>query len=667
MCGIAGKVHVDPTRPVEGALLDRMCAALAHRGPDDQGTVRLGPAGLGHRRLSVLDLSSVAHQPMASADQRLWIVFNGEIYNFLGLRAELERAGHRFRSRSDTEVLLRLYETEGLGCLRRLRGMFAFAVWDARAHELVLVRDRLGVKPLFYHVGREGLTFASELKAVLQDPAVARVTAPAALDQYLTYQYVPAPHCVFRDVRKLPPGHWLRYRDGRVEIQRYWQLHYQPKRRAGTAAELRDVEHELRLRLEEAVRLRLVSDVPVGAFLSGGIDSGAVVAMMSRSLDQPVRTFSIAFDDERYDESAIARRVAERFGAQHTEFSVRPDVVDLLPALARHYDEPYADASAIPTYILAELARQQVTVVLNGDGGDECFAGYDRYRANQIAQALGPLAGVLGSAPARALVGALPHGHGTRDTRWRLKRFVEHLRASPVARNLAWLSQFDAGAKVGLYTEAFRREVAGPDAGEIVLAHQRGADAAAFLDRVLAADVATYLPDCLLVKVDMATMAHGLEARSPFLDHTLMEFAARLPAEVKLRRGRSKWILRRALRGILPREVLARPKMGFNPPVDVWLRGPLRDAAHELLAGPRARARGMFSPPAIARMLDQHERGRWNWHTQLWTLMMLELWLREYVDRAPTPASAVPPAGAQVPTPGPWEPATVGPRAARAH
>ncbi len=641
MCGIAGRMEFEPGRKADPELVQRMCDAIAHRGPDDAGVWAEGPVALGHRRLSIIDLSPAGHQPMPNADGSLWIAFNGEIYNFLELRAELEREGHAFRSRTDTEVLLHLYQRDGVECLQKLRGMFAFAIWDVKRQQLFLARDRVGKKPLAYRTDGRGLSFGSEIKAVLQDPDVEREPDPVALHHYLTYQCVPAPMCAFKGIQKLPPGHYLLARGGRVEVKRYWKLSYLPKFEARTARAERELEAELVRRFEEAVALRMISDVPLGAFLSGGVDSSAVVAMMCRKASGPVRTFSIGFDNDAYDELAFARRTAEHFGTQHTEFTVRPSALEVLPKLVWHYDEPYADASAVPTYYVSKLARDHVTVVLNGDGGDESFAGYDRYVANALAQRLSLLTPVLGSAAFRKALDLLPHGATSASSRWRLKRFVQQLGRSPQARNAAWLAQFDPEAKQQLYTAAFRREVGPADAEEALYARYRETDADNFTDATLYADVTGYLPDALLTKVDIASMAVALEARSPFLDHEFMEFAARLPARLKLDGRKTKVILKRALRGIVPDEVLDRRKMGFNAPVDQWLRGELREMSHDLLLSRRSLERGYFQRTFVERMLREHSQGTRNWHTQIWNLMMLESWHRSFVDEAQAQAVAV--------------------------
>jgi len=638
MCGIAGVLSQGGTgAAVDRGLLLRMSRALAHRGPDAAGIYLRGRIGLVHRRLSILDLSPAGHQPMANDDDSLLIVFNGEIYNFRELRSDLERDGCKFRSHTDTEVLLRLYERLGPACLERLRGMFAFAVWDARRQELFLARDRLGVKPLYFAHRPGRFTFASEVRALLQDPGIERRADPAAIHHYLSFQAVPSPLCAFAGVQKLPAAHYMIVRGAEPELHRYWRLRYRPKLAAATRAGVLAIEEELRARFEEAVRYRLVSDVPLGAFLSGGIDSSAVVAVMSRLSSLPVRTFSIGFEEHAYDELPAARAVARRFGTQHVEFRVRTDVLALLPALVRAYGEPFADASAIPTYVLARLARQHVTVALNGDGGDESFAGYDRYVANALAARLGGLARLVGGRVAGRLVRALPHGLGPRDTGWRLKRFLDRLGQTPEERNAGWMMQLDGPEKSRLYSPAFASQVGALDSRELVVARLREAEADDFLDACLSTDVVTYLPDTLLVKADIATMAHALEARSPFLDHVLMEFAARIPPRLKLRGRTTKWIFKQALSDELEPATRRRAKMGFNPPVALWLRGVLREPAYDLLLGERARARGTFEPRALERLLDEHWSGRWNWSTQIWTLMMLELWHREFLDRAPEP------------------------------
>jgi asparagine synthase (glutamine-hydrolysing) len=645
MCGISGKLYFDSARPVEREILERMNAVLAHRGPDDAGIYCDGPIGLAHRRLSIIDLSPAGHQPMSNEDGTIWIVFNGEIYNFQSLRPDLLHRGHRFRSNTDTEVILHLYEEHGTDCLRFLRGMFAFALWDGPRRQLFLARDRLGKKPLSYQQDAQGLRFASEVKAILQDSEVTARPDPVGISHYLTYGYVPGSGSAFLGVRKLPPGHYLTWRDGRTDVVRYWRLRRDQKQ------ERPEEEwcQEILARLEEAVRLRMISDVPLGAFLSGGIDSSAVVALMSRAGAGPVKTFSIGFEEPEYDELKYARQVAERFGTEHHELVVRPDAAAILPKLAWQFDEPFADSSAVPTYYVAQMTRQYVTVALNGDAGDESFGGYDRYVANLLAASFDrwPGAGLLRHA-IRSGLHLLPH-RGTRTSLlYRGRRFLDGLTETPERRYARWFCHFHDDRKAELCTPEFLA-AGGEDALEVLLAAYRESDAPDFGDATLGVDAGLYLPDDLLVKVDIASMAHSLEARSPFLDHEFMEFAATIPFELKVRGRVKKYILKRALAGLLPERILHRPKMGFGVPIDHWLRHELREVAYETLLGSRAASRGYFQMRTVQRMLDEHVQGKAGWHYLLWNLLMLELWHRTYIDgdgelsrRRARPVSATP-------------------------
>jgi len=628
MCGISGKLYVDSTRPVERDVLERMNAALAHRGPDDAGIYCGGPIGLAHRRLSIIDLSPAGHQPMANEDESIWIVFNGEIYNFPTLRSDLAARGHRFRSNTDTEVILHLYEDHGAECLRFLRGMFAFAIWDGPRRQLFLARDRLGKKPLCYQQDAHAFRFASEAKAILQDPDVQTSPDPAGVSQYLTFGYVPSPRSAFQGFRRLPPGHYLTCRDGRVEVMRYWRLRRDQKHERSEE----DWCREIVTRLEEAVRLRMISDVPLGAFLSGGIDSSAVVAMMSRLSSGPVKTFSIGFEEPEYDELAYARAVAQRFGTEHHELVVRPDAVAILPKLAWYYDEPFGDSSAVPTYYVAEMTRRHVTVALNGDAGDESFGGYDRYVAGLLAAGFDRWPG---SAAARRIL--------RRGLRWwrptgrrtslldRGRRFLDGLAEPPERRYARWFCHFYGDRRRELLTPEFQAAVGDGDELAVMLDLYRETDAPDFGDATLGVDAALYLPDDLLVKVDIASMAHALEARSPFLDHELMECAATIPFNLKVRRTVKKYILKRALGDLLPDTILHRPKMGFGVPIDRWLRRELRDLVCDTLLSPRALGRGYFAADVVRRMVVEHIHGRARWHYLLWTLLMLELWHRTHI------------------------------------
>lgn len=605
-----------------------MTTALCHRGPDDEGFLTSGPVGLGMRRLSIIDLAG-GQQPISNEDGSVSVVLNGEIYNFQALRAELTAQGHHFATASDTESLVHGYEEYGDAFVTRLRGMFAFALWDERRQRLVVGRDRFGKKPLVYTELGGTLRFASELAALVEDETVPREVDPVALDAYLTYGYVPTPLTIYRQVFKLPPAHLLIWEHGRSRIHRYWQLEYTPKLQLDEAEA---VERFWEL-FREAVRLRLSADVPLGAFLSGGLDSSAVVAAMSEVSDGPVRTFSIGFGHEDYDELRYARQVAQRYGTDHHELEVRPSALAVLPTLVRNYGEPYADSSAVPTYYVSQLAREHVTVALNGDGGDELFAGYERHWAALVASRLELLPRGLRQAGARALGAVLPGSVERRTLARKLRRFAEAAALSPFERYLRWLSVLQPELKQSLYTDDFRARLGATDAARWLRAAVRGGAGLHPLDQILRVDTLLYLPDDLLAKVDIASMASSLEARSPFLDHELAGFVARLPVELKLRGRRSKYLLRQALATRLPRELLTRPKMGFGVPLGPWFRGELRPLLNNVLLSPAARERGYFKPDVVATLVAEHVTARRDHAPQLWALVMLELWQLAFVDR----------------------------------
>jgi asparagine synthase (glutamine-hydrolysing) len=631
MCGIYGKIRFDGGA-VTAAEVERACDAMRHRGPDDAGVFVDGSVGLGHRRLSIIDLSPLGHQPMASDDGRLRLVFNGEIYNFRELRRELEAEGHAFRSRTDTEVLLRLFQETGPGCVERLRGMFAFAIWDSRDRTLFLARDRVGKKPLFYHRGPRFFAFASELAALVADPQIPREVDPEALHHYLTYQSVPAPFSIYRGVRKLRPAYWLRVGPGGAEERRYWRLPFVPKHPADTPVRRRGLEDELLARLSEAVRVRMVSDVPLGALLSGGVDSSAVVALMAREdPGRPVRTFSVGFEEKEYDELRFACLVAERYATEHTEVVLRPAMLDVLPILVERFGEPFADSSAIPTFHVARAARRAVTVVLCGDGGDENFAGYERHRLHAFLHRFDSLPAWLSAAVFRALR-PLPHGRSPKNPVWIAKRFFQCMALPPAVRNVRFFGNFDNETKSNLYAPDFAARVEGIDSDDIAGGYFREAGAPDLVDAILYSDIHTYLPDTLLPKVDVTSMANSLEVRSPLLDHPLMEFVARLPADLKLRGSTSKYLLKEVLRPLLPGAVLDRPKMGFGVPLERWFRQDLRELVRDTLLSPRALGRGYFRPGAVERLIDDHEQGRWQRHYQIYNLLMLEQWHRRFLD-----------------------------------
>jgi asparagine synthase (glutamine-hydrolysing) len=605
-----------------------MSEAIRHRGPDESGIHLHGRVGLAVRRLAIIDRAG-GQQPITNEDRTVWIVFNGEIYNFEELRARLQSLGHVFTTDSDTEVIVHAYEQYGADCPKLLRGMFAFAIWDARREELFLARDRVGKKPLLYAQADGDFVFGSEFSALLLHPGVSRDVDRAAIHHYLSFMCVPAPLTAYRAIRKLEPGHSLRVtRAGGIEMARYWQPDFSKK------ATMREEEAGERLMelLRDAVRVRLISEVPLGAFLSGGIDSSAVVALMSELGPAPVKTFSVGFEEQDFSELRHARRVAERIGADHHEFIVRPDALEVLPTLVEHYGEPYGDSSAIPTYYVSRETRRHVTVALNGDGGDECFAGYERHAAMRLSERYRKLPGFLREGLIERVVGLLPSSESRRSRVRDLKRFLRAASLPPVERYLRWVSVLDPRTKRELYTDDFLRETAANDPAQWLAPWFAPANGAGLLDAVLLADTMTYLPNDLLVKVDIASMAVSLEARSPFLDHHVIEFAASLPEGLKLRGLTTKYLLRRTLRRLLPAENLTRAKMGFGVPVGDWFRGSLQPFLRETLLSEKAARRGFVKADGVRRLVDEHTSGTRDHGHRLWTLLMLELWFERFVD-----------------------------------
>ena len=626
MCGIVGIVSSNSS-PVDEALLGRMCNAIRHRGPDDDGFYVNGPVGLGMRRLSIIDLKS-GQQPIHNQDRTAWIVFNGEIYNYLELRAKLEKLGHTFYTNSDTEAIVHAYDQYGADCPKHLRGMFAFAIWDERTQELFLARDRVGKKPLLYAQLNNELVFGSEFSALLQHPDVSRDVDSQAIHHYLSFMCVPAPLTAYRSIRKLEPGHSLRWRRGEIKLERYWQPDFSHKL---DIDEVEAGERALEI-LRDAVRVRLMSEVPLGAFLSGGIDSSAVVALMSEASSDPVKTFSIGFEEQDFSELHHARRIAEHVGADHHEFIVRPDAMEVLPLLVEHYGEPYADSSAIPTYYVARETRRHVTVALNGDGGDESFAGYERYAAMQLAERYHRLPAPLRKLAIQPAIGLLPSSETSRSRIRDAKRFIQAASLPKRERYLRWVSVFDPQAKHDLYSEGFLRETANVHASEILDPWFAHANGSGIVDAALLTDIMTYLPNDLLVKVDIATMAVSLEARSPFLDHHVIEFAASLPEKFKLRGLTTKYLLKRVLKKLLPAENLDRRKMGFGVPIGHWFRGEMQAFLRETLLSQKSLGRGLFKPEVVKQLVELHTRGERDYAHQLWTLLMLELWFDRFID-----------------------------------
>ncbi|HEU5425346.1 MAG TPA: asparagine synthase (glutamine-hydrolyzing) [Actinocrinis sp.] len=630
MCGVAGIVSLDTPQP---ARVRRMCDVLAHRGPDGAGFHDGPMACLGMRRLAVVDIAGGA-QPVYSEDRTVVGVFNGELYNYQELRRDLLRKGHRVDGEGDSACLPHLYEEYGDELVHRLRGMFAFAIWDAERGRLLLARDRLGKKPLYWRADGASVEFASELKALVQEPERRPHLDPVALHHYLTYQYVPAPWSIYQGISKLPAGGLLVWDRGRVSERRYWKADFSPRPVASEEEECA----RLRELLLESTRLRLVSDRPVGAFLSGGVDSSAVVAAMSKVGCGQLRTYCVGFEDQRFDERAYAREVASRYGTEHHELVVTPDLLDVLPTLAWHFDEPFADSSAIPSFYVAQLCREQVTVVLNGDGGDECFGGYRRYAV------LAGTSRIRMPQPVHTslerLGTSLLDRAGEPGGLYRAGRALRFLGTCGSKHRYARLmSYFEPHEKARLYTDALRRELAGIESEQLLYDVFDESRADADAGRAMDADMNLYLPGDLLAKVDITTMANSVEARSPFLDHHLVEWAAGLPTRLKTRPGVTKYLLKRAVANWLPRQVLDRPKAGFGVPLAHWLRTCLRPVAWDLLTDETARSRDLFEPEAVAWMLERHDAGE-DHATRIWALIQFELWHRTFLDTPCMPLQA---------------------------
>ena len=626
MCGIVGNVLARADRTPDAAVLKRMNDRITHRGPDDEGVFVQGPAGLAMRRLKIIDLTT-GHQPMTGEDGRVWTVFNGEIYNYRELREAHAARGHVFTTRSDTEVLVHGYEERGVASVGDLDGMFAVAIWDAPARTLLLARDRLGIKPLYYAVLPDQIVFASELKALLEHPAIERTLDLTALSRYLAHEYVPAPHSILRAVRKLPAGHWLTYTDGRVKLEPYWDVHFQ----RGAGIDEAEAVEALRAALDRSVKQHLVSDVPLGVFLSGGIDSSAVAAFAARHFPGRLKTFSIGFEDPSFDETAHARRVARVLDTDHQEEIFDPRAaLDLVARLPELLDEPLGDASLLPTYLLSRFTRRSATVALSGDGGDELFAGYPTYQAHRLAGPLELIPPLLRRRLLRPVVERLPVSLDNLSFDFKLKRFVAGLDFAPVDRHAAWLGSFTPAEQKELFTaDALARMEAPPSyaAFHEMLSH---APSASGLERMLYLDLKGYLGEGVLTKVDRASMACSLEVRVPLLDHRVVELATSLPMHLKLRRVTTKYVLKRALAGVLPRDILERPKKGFGIPLGRWFRGELAPMLRDVCAPEVIRRAGLFRPEAVGRLLAEHAEGRHDHRKKLYTLLAFQLWASRY-------------------------------------
>ncbi len=650
MCGICGEIDFNKGVTVEP--IRRMCEVLTYRGPDDQGMVFIKgnqylevkdssefipdenafEVALGHRRLSIIDLSIDAHQPMCNENGKIWIVFNGEIYNFQEIRNGLEKKGHRFKSRSDTEVILHAYEESGVECLNHLRGMFGFAIWDSNLQRLFIARDRLGKKPLVYFCHNGHFAFASEIKALLQVPEIERKVSANAIHHYLTYQYVPSPDTIFEGIKKLRPAHYLLYdRNGNIRIERYWELKFNPNHQTYTdAQELRD---RIQTELEESVKLRLISDVPLGAFLSGGVDSSLIVGIMAKFSEKPVKTFSIGFEEKDFDELSYARLVSNHFATEHHEFVVKPDAIEILPKLVWHYNEPFADSSTIPTYYVAKMTKDYVKVVLTGDAGDENFAGYHRYlRSKWVA--------LFSKIPERMRRDILPPflrmvaGVHWKEKKFnRLANYIESISPNQARNYAEQVKIFNAREKWDLYSPEFIQATRGTDSVEYLLSKYEEAETDNLIEQLLYLDINTYLPEDLLVKMDIATMANSLEARVPFLDHQFMEFVAGIPPQLKLKGSKTKFILKTAFKDFLPNAIFKRRKMGFGVPVSRWFRNELKDYVYEILLDPRTLNRRYFRREGIERLLNDHMAARYDHSSKIWALLFLEIWFRVFIDR----------------------------------
>jgi asparagine synthase (glutamine-hydrolysing) len=627
MCGIAGVVQTDPGGAVDESTVHRMCEAIVHRGPDDEGLFVKGGVGLGMRRLSIIDVAG-GHQPVFNEDKTIWIVFNGEIYNFPELRDELEKCGHRFYTRTDTEVIVHLYEDLGAGCVNKLRGMFAFALYDERRGALLMARDRLGKKPLHYALTRGRLLFGSEIKAILAvAPELASVDQEALL-QYMHFGYVPDPLTSFLPIRKLPAGHLLEFETGQVRVRQYWDL---PEYSTHQPSSEEECLEELERRLAEAVRIRLISDVPLGALLSGGTDSSTIVALMARASSKPVKTFSIGFGHDDFNEAQYARIVAKRFGTDHHELILEPNILETVETLTSSLEEPFGDSSMLPTYYVSCMARKHVTVALSGDGGDELFAGYDRYAINLRRQVFERIPKWARRLYREQLFPQVPHNmRGRRfsynvSLPWR-ERYVD---------SISFLPSFERD--ISLLSKAFRETaLAGGKPENVMYRYFDHAPASDPISQLLYVDTKTYMVGDILTKVDRMSMATSLEVRVPLLDHLFLEWVTGLPATWKLRDGKQKYILRKLAERVgVPREVLYRPKQGFALPLVHWIRNELKDMILTVLLEPRTLQRGYFNPEGIRQLLDEHFRGYRDHSGGIWRLLIFELWHRNFLEKIP--------------------------------
>jgi asparagine synthase (glutamine-hydrolysing) len=626
MCGITGFISKDKNLPrrEREILLNKMCGIITHRGPDEQGALVGERAALGMRRLSIIDVKS-GQQPIYSEDGNLAIVFNGEIYNFKEVKKELEALGHRFKTNSDTETIVHAYEEFGSDCLEKLRGMFAFAIWNFREETLFIARDRVGKKPLFYSLTPAGnFVFGSELKTLLTHGEIEKTIDFSALDAYLTFGYVPEEFCIFKNVRKLAPGHFLIFKNGKIHTEQYWDFNYTKPANIKTEDEYIEV---LREKIKDAVNVRLISEVPLGAFLSGGVDSSTIVAMMSKISPTPVKTFSIGFHEDSFDELRYARVAAKHFGTEHHEFIVTPDLVDIVDELVWHFDEPFSDPSALPTFMVSKMAREFVTVVLSGDGGDELFAGYTRYVTDKRRGGFANLPKAIRTGVLQSISRKLPHGAPG-------KNYLYNISLNEIDRYIDSVSQFNAPRRKSLYSRDFQATLNGLfGAGEREFkAFAESVSTENAIDNLLYLDSKTYLPGDIMTKVDRMSMANSLEARAPLLDHQLIEFVVNIPPELKMKGIETKYILKRAMENFVPHEILYREKQGFGVPISEWINAQLRERIHSDLQDRVTLERGYFEKSYIQTILNEHSNRRRDHSYPLWLLWMLELWHRKFID-----------------------------------
>lgn len=627
MCGICGTLHYAREAQADADEVRRMNDAIIHRGPDEDGFYINGRVGMAMRRLSIIDLTT-GQQPIGNEDGTIWIVFNGEIYNFPELRHELEQKGHRFKTNSDTEAIVHAYEEYGINCPTKLNGMFAFAIWDTQRERLFIARDRLGKKPLYYYDDGKRLVFGSELKALLQARDIPRRVSPQALDLYLTYEYVPAPHTIFEKIYKLPAGHSLTvHQDGKVEIRQYWELHF-----CENGYHEQEFEKQLADLLQDAVKIRLMSDVPLGAFLSGGIDSSIVVGLMAKVMDQPVKTFSIGFEESTYNELHYARQIAKLFKTDHHEFIIKPNALELTEKLVRHLDEPLGDFSIFPTYLVSKMARDYVTVILSGDGGDELFAGYDTYVAEWAYRRYRKLPALVRHGVIDPVVNLLPPTEKKKGLLNRARRFLEGARHPEDLQHVRWMIFLSKAEKHKLYGDALR-ELADNQAAYGYIRHFFAqADCKDEVNRQLFVDIKTYLVDDIMVKVDRMSMATSLEARAPFLDYRVVELAASIPGALKIQGTKTKYILKKAMADLLPPEILHRGKEGFSIPIKNWLRNELKPIMLDVLSPANIKRDGFFNDGYVQQLVKEHLDGVENHSHRLWALMVFGIWRDVYLQ-----------------------------------